>query len=77
MRELLFIYFNFGNQTLLIITMTNQKETRYPLKNIPEDVYKILWREQAKLKSKKGLRKFSIALTIYHIVREYDKVISK
>lgn len=48
------------------------KETRYPLKNIPEDVYKILWREQAKLKAK-GRRQFSLSLTVYHIIREYDK----
>lgn len=48
------------------------KETRYPLKNMPEDVYKILWREQAKLKAK-GQRQFSLALTVYHIIREYDK----
>lgn len=48
------------------------KETRYPLKNMPEDVYRILWREQAKLKAK-GQRQFSLALTVYHIIREYDK----
>lgn len=58
-------------------TKSNQKggskETRYPLKNIPEDVYKILWREQAKLKAKKGLRQFSLSSTIYHIIKEYDK----
>jgi hypothetical protein len=55
-------------------TKRNQilKETRYPLKNIPEDVYKILWREQAKMKGK-GRRQFSLALTIYHIIKEYDK----
>jgi len=56
-------------------TKSNQKraakETRYPLKNIPEDVYKILWREQAKLKSNRGLRQFSLSSTIYHIIREY------
>lgn len=62
-------------------TKSNQKqkrkETRYPLKDIPADVYKILWREQAKLKAKKGLRQFSLASTMYHIVREYDKSISQ
>lgn len=51
----------------------DSKETRYPLKNIPEDVYKILWREQAKLKAKRGLRQFSLSSTIYHIIKEYDK----
>lgn len=59
-------------------TKSNQKrwakETRYPLKNIPEDVYKILWREQAKLKTKKGVSQFSLSSTIYHIVKEYDKI---
>lgn len=62
-------------------TKSNQKqerkETRYPLKDIPADVYKILWREQAKLKAKKGLRQFSLASTMYHIVREYDKLTPK
>jgi hypothetical protein len=52
------------------------KETRYPLKNIPEDVYKILWREQAKLKAKGGRRQFSLSLTVYHIIKEYDKLIN-
>lgn len=60
-------------------TKSNQKgrskETRYPLKNIPEDVYKILWREQAKLKAKKGMRQFSLSSTIYHIIKEYDKLL--
>lgn len=59
-------------------TKSNQKrglkETRYPLKNMPEDVYKILWREQAKLKAKGGRRQFSLALTVYHIIKEYDKM---
>lgn len=52
----------------------NLKETRYPLKNIPEDVYKILWREQAKLKAKKGMRQFSLSSVIYHIIKEYDRM---
>lgn len=55
--------------------MNNQKESRYPLKNIPDDVYKILWREQGKLKAKKGVSQFSLASTIFHIVKEYDKMI--
>lgn len=50
------------------------KETRYPLKNIPADVYEILWREQAKLKAKGGRRQFSLSLTVYHIVKEFDKM---
>lgn len=51
-----------------------EKETRYPLKNIPGDVYAILWREQAKLKGKGGRRQFSLSLTVYHIIKEYDKM---
>jgi hypothetical protein len=51
-----------------------EKETRYPLKNIPADVYKILWREQAKLKAKGERRQFSLSLTVYHIIKEYDKM---
>jgi hypothetical protein len=52
----------------------DEKETRYPLKNIPADVYKILWREQAKLKAKGERRQFSLSLTVYHIIKEYDKM---
>lgn len=62
-------------------TKSNQKqggkETRYPLKNIPADVYRILWREQAKLKAKGERRQFSLSLTVYHIIKEYDKMQNK
>lgn len=51
------------------------KERRYPLKDIPEEVYKILYREQAKLKAKKGQRQFSLGSTIYYIVKEFDRML--
>lgn len=52
-----------------------EKVSKYPLKNIPEDVYKILYREQARLKTKKGQRQFSLGSTIYYIVREFDRML--
>jgi hypothetical protein len=55
--------------------MADQKESCYPLKNIPDDVYKILWREQAKLKAKKGLKQFSLSSTVYYIVKEFDRML--
>lgn len=61
-----------------MVTSNNQEQERdskYPLKNIPEDVYKILYREQAKLKAKKGQRQFSLGSTIYYIVREFDRML--
>lgn len=53
------------------------KVPRYPLKNIPDDVYRILYREQAKLKAKKGQRQFSLGSTIYYIVREFDRMLKE
>jgi hypothetical protein len=54
--------------------MADQKDTRYPLRNIPDDVYKILWREQARLKAKHKKKQYSLALTIYSIVREHERM---
>lgn len=54
--------------------MSTLKESRYPLKNIPEDVYRILYRVQAEIKAKKKMRQFSLSSTVYHIIKEYDRL---
>lgn len=63
-----------------MVTTTHKnkpKVPRYPLKNIPNDVYKILYREQARIKAKNGQRQFSLGSTIYYIVREFDRMLKE
>lgn len=63
-----------------MVTKTHKdkpKVPRYPLKNIPEDVYRILYREQAKIKAKRGQRQFSLASTVYYIVKEFDRMLNE
>lgn len=48
----------------------------YLFRSIPPDVYKIILKEQNRIKEKKGTTQFSIELTIYHIIREYEKRIN-
>lgn len=42
------------------------------LKQIPEEVRKIILREQVKLKEKHGTNQYSISLTIYKIIKEWN-----
>lgn len=63
-----------------MVTKTHKdapRGARYPLKNIPDDVYAVLCREQGKQKSKKGQRQYSLGSTIYYIVREFDRMIKE
>jgi len=41
------------------------------LKKVPEEVRKIILREQVKLKEKHGTNQYSISLTIYKIIKEW------
>lgn len=43
------------------------------LRSIPEDVFKILLKEQHKEKSEKNKGMFGIEQTIYKIVRDYER----
>lgn len=43
------------------------------LRNIPEDVFKILVIEQGKEKIKKGKGVFGLEQTIYKVIREFDR----
>lgn len=45
----------------------------YMLKTIPEDVFKIVQREQSDIKEKKGTNSFSFESTIYKMLRDYNK----
>lgn len=42
------------------------------LKNVPEDVRKIIIKEQAEEKANKGVNQYSMALTIYKIIKEWN-----
>lgn len=47
--------------------------TSYILKAIPPDIYKIILREQNRIKEQKGKTIYSMEATIYHIIKEFDK----
>jgi 5'-deoxynucleotidase YfbR-like HD superfamily hydrolase len=49
----------------------------YRLKDMPEDVKEILIKAQTEKKIEKKMLQYSIELTIYSIVREYDKLRTK
>lgn len=42
----------------------------HTLKGIPDDVLKFILEEQKKIKEKKGVRVYSMDLTVYHLLRE-------
>lgn len=43
------------------------------LNNLPEDVRKLILKEQLKIKADRGTNQYSLALTIYKIIREWDR----
>jgi len=43
------------------------------LRNIPTDVFKILLKEQHKVKQARGVGRYGIEQTVYKIVREYER----
>jgi hypothetical protein len=43
------------------------------LRGLPEDVRKIIIREQAKEKESRGINQFSMSTTIFKIIREWEK----
>lgn len=43
------------------------------LRNMPDDVLKIIQREQAAVKQKKKINSYSFGSTIYKMLRDYDK----
>lgn len=45
----------------------------YTLKAIPEDVFKIVQKEQNAIKEKKGTGSFSFECTIYKMIRDLAK----
>lgn len=54
--------------------MTNIKEGKtYSFRNMPPDVYKIILKAQNRMKEQRGTSQFSLELTIYHIIREFEK----
>lgn len=43
------------------------------LRNIPEDVFKVLLKEQWDEKERRGIGMYGIEQTIYKIVRDYER----
>jgi len=43
------------------------------LRSLPEDVRKIILKEQLKEKEIRGINQFSMSTTIYKIIREWEK----
>lgn len=46
---------------------------KYLLRNIPEDIFKFILREQNKIKEHKGISQYSLEQTVYGILRESEK----
>lgn len=42
----------------------------HTLKDMPADIVKFIREEQNKIKEKKGVRVYSMDLTVYHLLRE-------
>lgn len=51
---------------------TREKKV-YPLKQMPEDVYKIILTEQGVIKAERGISQYSLEQTIYSIIREWKR----
>jgi hypothetical protein len=46
------------------------------LRSLPEDVRKIILKEQLREKENRGINQFSLSTTIYKIIREWEKCIN-
>lgn len=47
------------------------------VKNIPEDLRKVIIREQAKEKENRGVHQFSLSSTIIKMLREWQRCLDK
>ena len=47
--------------------------TSCTLKKIPEDVFRIVQKEQSEIKLKKGTNQFSFESTIYKMIKDYER----
>lgn len=45
----------------------------YMLKNIPEEVFKIVQKEQNDIKEQRGTNSFSFESTVYKMLRDYER----
>lgn len=53
--------------------MEPRKKITYSFRNMPQEIYKIVLREQGRLKANRGTSQFGIDQTIYSIIREWEK----
>lgn len=58
-----------------MIKTKREKPTYTFREGMPPDIYKIIIREQGKLKESKGTTQYSMERTIYHIIKEYDRLL--
>lgn len=65
------------NEKVDIVSTPGKPDAELPkshtLKSIPPDVYRIVQKEQADIKIKKGTNSFSFECTIYKMIRDYEK----
>lgn len=52
----------------------NSKPKTYSFREMPDDIFKIILKEQNRIKLNKGVSQFSIEKTIYSILREWDTI---
>ncbi len=45
----------------------------YLLRNIPQDIFKFILKEQNRIKEHKGVSQYSLEQTVYGLLRESDK----
>lgn len=54
--------------------MTEDRKGKvYPLKAMPDDVFKIILKEQGKIKTERSISQYSLEQTIYSIIREWKR----
>jgi hypothetical protein len=60
-----------------MIKQKREKPTYTFREGMPPDVYKIIIREQGKQKVSRNTTQYSMERTIYHIIKEYDRLLKK
>lgn len=53
--------------------LSKKSNKTYSFRSMPQDVYRIVLKEQNRIKEEKSRSQYSLELTIYHIIREFEK----
>lgn len=59
-----------------MVKRKREKPTYTFREGMPPDIYRIIIREQGKLKVSRNTTQYSMERTIYHIIKEYDKMLN-